>query len=101
MPNVKFSEIEKFYIEANASLMSAQKIADKMRKAVTEEAVQSYVDGMEPERVTSGDLMAREPEKGFAVMTQNASELADEADKKPSQETLDKQNEEHIHKINP
>ena len=81
--------------------MSAKAIADKMRKAATEESVQSYVDGMEPEKVTSGSLMSREPEKGFAVMTQNASELADEADKRPTQETLDKKNAEHIHKINP
>ena len=75
--------IEKFYIEANEEV-SSEEIANIMRKAVTAEDVQKHRDSMPipvpaPQKTTAGDAMAIDTDKGVAVMTQNAAEIADEA----------------------
>jgi len=75
---VNLTTIEKFYIEANTE-DSAEEIAKVMRKAITTNDVQQYRDALPKESETAGNAMARDPDKGVAVMTQNAAELSDEA----------------------
>ena len=73
--------IEKFYIEANTE-MSSDEIANIMRSAVTVEDVQKHRDSIpatDPTKNTAGDAMAIDSEKGVAIMTQTAAELADES----------------------
>ena len=75
--------IEKFYVEANDEMSSAE-IAEIMRKAVTTEDIQKYRDSLsdkEPAKDAAGKAMAIDTEKGVAIMTQTAAELSDEAEK--------------------
>jgi len=96
---IRLTKIEKFFIEGNSDL-SSKAIADEMRAAIGEEDVQKYRDslGEKFEQPTAGSTMARDPEKGVAIMTQTAAEISDEAEKS-SKEIRDKVNKDRIYRI--
>jgi hypothetical protein len=96
----RLTKVEKFFIENNKDL-SSQAIADDMRAAVTNEDVQKYRDSLgkkDPETPTAGSTMARDPEKGVAIMTQTAAEISDEA-QKSDKELREELNKDRIYKI--
>tara|TARA_R110000824_G_scaffold91724_1_gene222995 strand:- start:155 stop:454 length:300 start_codon:yes stop_codon:yes gene_type:complete len=96
---IRLTKVEKFFIEGNSDL-SSQAVADEMRAAISGEDVQKHRDslGKESDQPTAGSTMARDPEKGVAIMTQTAAEISDEA-KKSDKDIRDKVNKDRIYRI--
>ena len=96
---IRLTKIERFFIEGNDEL-SSQAIAEEMRPAISEEDVQKHRDFLseKPDQPTAGSTMARDPEKGVAIMTQTAAELSDEA-QKSNKEIRDEVNKNRIYRI--
>ena len=72
---VKLNKIEQFYAQEHKDTMSPAEIADVMRKNVTEETIQSYIDSLPP-KVT--DFFSRREDAGTVASTEGASARGDE-----------------------
>ena len=94
MPKRDLTKYEKAYLDANHETMTSKELCSDMKgigvKAVEEylktsvmpkpergETVEQRREKLEQTGLKSGDLMARAPERGLAIMTPGASELAD------------------------
>ena len=72
----RLNEVEKYFIRGNKDAMTAKQISEKMRKAVTEKDVSTYVEEVETQLPNAGDAMGRQ--MGVVVMTETASQMGDE-----------------------
>ena len=80
----KLTKIEKFYIDNNSD-MTVEDIAkdlnrteNAIKKHIGESADTGHVDTTREEGSTVGDLMGHKEGRGVTIMTQAASEMADE-----------------------
>jgi len=93
----KLSEIEKYYIDSHRETMTAKEISDKMRKAVTEDEVEGYVQHLKENDIPkASDSMSRQV--GVVVMTEGASSIGDEHGEQVRQQEVDL-NTSTIHRI--
>ena len=71
----KLNKIEQFYTQEHRDSMTPAEIAEVMRKNVTEETIQSYIDSLPP---PSTDFFSRREDSGAVTSTEGSSVKGDE-----------------------
>ncbi len=74
----KLNKIEQFYAQEHKDTMTPAEIATIMRKNVTEETIQSYIDSLPPTGNKATDFFSRREDAGTVASTEAASARGDE-----------------------
>ena len=95
------TKAEKFYIEQNCESADMEAVAKDLRRSPS--VIQKYYDEcltskQESDSISAGDLMVTNKQRGYTVMTREASEVG-ESNRKAKDNVLSGKLKGHIHTI--